>query len=175
MYYKTGLKLKSLLKIILILLVFFFTEQNHSQNKNKLNVEVLNFEKFKSLIDNNRNSPLLINVWATWCIPCREEFPELVKLSNDYKDKVRVIGISLDEPEVLDAQVVPFIKNNNAEFENYILKVIEPEDFINLLNKEWSGAIPATFVYDKNGNQEEILIGKQSYESFEKAVRKVIE
>ena len=79
--------------------------------------------------------------------------------------------ISVDDPEILNSYVIPFLKNQNAEFENYILKVVEPEDFINLLDKNWSGAIPATFLYDREGNQSDVLIGMQSYESFEQAVQ----
>ena len=41
--------------------------------------------------------------------------------------------------------------------------------------KDWSGAIPATFIYDNNEKQKEVLIGKQSYEMFEQAVKKVID
>ena len=55
------------------------------------------------------------------------------------------------------------------------LKIVDPEDFINLLNKDWSGEIPATFIYDNTGKQNESLIGKQSYELFEKAIKKVID
>ncbi|MCW9065589.1 MAG: TlpA family protein disulfide reductase, partial [Ignavibacteriaceae bacterium] len=104
----------------------------------------------------------------------REEFPDLVKLSKEYKNKVRFVGISADEVEDLDEKVIPFLKSQNAQFENYLLKVVEPEDFIDLLNQDWSGAIPATFIYDKNGMQTEVLIGKQSYEEFEGSLEKVI-
>ena len=69
---------------------------------------------------------------------------------------------------------IPLLNKQNAQFENYLLKVVEPEDFINLLNKVWSVAIPAIFIYDKNCKQSEFLIGKQSYEEFEMAIKKVI-
>ena len=85
------------------------------------------------------------------------------------------MGISVDDSEILDSKVIPFLKNQKAAFENYLLKVIEPEDFINLLSKEWSGAIPVTFIYNKSGKQNQMLIGKQSYELFEQAMKKVIE
>jgi thiol-disulfide isomerase/thioredoxin len=142
-----------------------------SENK----VKIINTEDLDSIIKAKSDRTILINVWATWCKPCREEFPDLVKLSKTYKGKIRVLGISVDDSEVLDSKVIPFIKSQKADFEFYLLKVVEPEDFINLLNKKWSGAIPATFVYDKNGNQKEMLIGKQSYESFEKVIKKVID
>ncbi|MGB5289027.1 MAG: TlpA disulfide reductase family protein, partial [Ignavibacteriaceae bacterium] len=138
-------------------------------------IKIINITDLTELINTNRDRTLLINVWATWCLPCREEFPDLVQLAKSYSEKVRVVGISVDDTEILDSKVIPFLQNQNAGFENYILKVIEPEDFINLLSKEWNGAIPATFIYDKNGTQKKILIGKQSYESFEQAVKNLIE
>lgn len=141
----------------------------------EISVEVIDVKKMKEIINDRKGKPLLINVWATWCVPCREEFPELVKITNKFNGKVEMIGVSVDFPEEKDSKVIPFLQGMNAEFKNYIIKVTEPEDFINLLNKEWSGAVPATFVYDKNGNQKEFLLGKQSYSGFEKAVREVID
>src|SRR5690606_28209836 len=43
-----------------------------------------------------KDKPLLVNFWATWCDPCREEFPELVELDHEYKGKIDFITISLD-------------------------------------------------------------------------------
>jgi thiol-disulfide isomerase/thioredoxin len=138
-------------------------------------VKIINISDLEEIIKQSDDRALLINVWATWCLPCREEFPDLVKLAKDYNENIRVVGISADDPDELDSKVIPFLKSQNAEFENYIIKVVDPEDFINLLNKDWGGVIPATFLYDKKGKQKEVLIGKQSYELFEKAVKKVIE
>ena len=156
---------------LLILLSSIYTENSVFPQSNEVKVKIINTEDLSGIIKNN-DRPLLINVWATWCLPCREEFPDLVKISNTYKDKIRFMGISVDDSEDLSSKVIPFIKDQKADFEIYLLKVIEPEDFINLLNTKWSGAIPATFIYDKKGNQKEMLIGKQSYETFEEALKK---
>jgi thiol-disulfide isomerase/thioredoxin len=160
----------------LLLIIFLVNISNHVFPQSSINpeVKILNVGDLSELINSEQEHPLLINVWATWCVPCREEFPDLVKISESYSNKVRVVGISVDDSEVLDSKVIPFLKNQKAKFENYLLKVTEPEDFINLLNKKWSGAIPATFIYKKNSEQNEMLIGKQSYELFEQAVKKVI-
>ena len=161
----------------LLLIIFLVSISNHVLPQSDINpeVKILNVGDLRELINSEQEHPLLINVWATWCVPCREEFPDLVKISESYSNKVRVVGISVDDSEVLDSKVIPFLKNQKAKFENYLLKVTEPEDFINLLNKKWSGAIPATFIYKKNSEQNEMLIGKQSYELFEQAVKKVID
>lgn len=157
----------------LILFVNPFT--TFAQGKDPYKVEIINVPAIEKIISANDGRVLLINVWATWCAPCREEFPELVKLANDYGKEVRVVGISVDEKDDLDSKVIPFLKNQNVPFENYLLKVVDPEDFINLLNKDWGGAIPVTFVYDKAGNQKEMIVGKQTYQAFEESIKKVID
>ena len=164
--------------LILLLLIFSLVGSINSvlaQSNIAPRIKTINVKELSKLINTNKDRVLLINVWATWCVPCREEFPDLVKISETYSNKVRVVGISVDDSEVLDSKVIPFLKNQGAEFEIYLLKVAEPEDFINLLNKNWSGAIPATFIYKKDSEQNEMLIGKQSYELFEQAVKKVID
>ena len=146
-----------------------------SQSKSVSDVKIIDVSELSRIIKQNKGNPLLINVWATWCAPCREEFPDLVELSEKYKKNIRIIGISVDDVDDLDSKVIPFLKKQNSEFNNYLLKIVEPEDFINLLNKNWGGAIPATFLYNKNGKQEKVLIGKQNYELFEKIVKEVID
>ena len=163
--------------ILLLSMIFLVCTSNLvlPQSNISSQVKIINVGELSGLINADQDRALLINVWATWCLPCREEFPDLVKISESYGNNVRVVGISVDDPDILDSKVLPFLQKHKAEFENYLLKVIEPEDFINLLSKEWSGAIPATFIYDKSGKQKEVLIGKQNYKSFEQEVKKVIE
>jgi thiol-disulfide isomerase/thioredoxin len=165
---------KLLLIFFLLVQVIGYNFNIYSQTDSRPVVKIINDSELKQILEKEKGSALLINVWATWCVPCREEFPDLVKLSESYKNQIKIIGISADDFDELDAQVIPFLNNQNAKFENYLIKVVEPQDFINLLNKDWSGAIPATFIYDENGRQTDVLIGKQSYEEFERAIKKVI-
>ena len=159
---------------LVVVLLTLFVCDIHPQSGSSIDVKIINTSDLELILEEAMGSTLFINVWATWCEPCREEFPELVKLSDEYKNKVKFIGISADEAEDLDKKVIPFLKKQNAQFQNYLIKVSDPEDFINTLNKNWSGALPATFIYDEAGKQKKMLIGKQSYEQFELAIKKVI-
>jgi len=167
-----------LFKIIFYLfianVIFIFTPVFYPQSDSSIEVKIINTSDLNLIFDEVNGSALFINVWATWCEPCREEFPELVKLADNYKNEVHFIGISVDDARDLSEKVIPFLKSQNASFENYLLKVKEPEDFINMLDKDWSGAVPATFIYDESGKKQEVLIGKQSYDKFESAIKKVI-
>ena len=173
--------------LLFILLLFFSCKNEKSDieksdpvvaetvNKTSPDIvlDVFDFNQLEPLLSKNDDKIYVINFWATWCAPCREEFSDLVKLANEYGEEIDVIGISVDFPEEIDTKIIPFLKKQNAVFANYVIKVVEPENFINLLNEDWSGAIPATFVYDEKGNQVEYLIGKQTYEEFEKVVKKL--
>lgn len=166
---------KFFLSVFCLILFSGITSNIFSQSGVTTRVKIINVSDLEKIVNQNEDRALLINVWATWCLPCREEFPDLVKLAQDYNKNIRIVGISVDDYDDLNSKVIPFLEQQNAVFENYLLKVADPEDFINLLNKDWSGAIPATFIYNDKGKQNESLIGKQSYELFEKAIKKVID
>jgi len=95
--------------------------------------------------------PLLINFWATWCDGCREEFPDLVKIDNDYRDKLNFVSISLDEVTEIKTAVPDFLKTMKAQMLVVLLNVKDPEPAIHAVDAAWDGALPATYLYDKDG------------------------
>jgi len=136
---------------------------------------LLDFVNFKQLISESRGKVLVINIWATWRVPCVEEMPDLVKLDDSYEsENVQVIGISLDYPEEIQSKILPFIKNNKINFPIYVNDFKNDEALINFLNENWSGAIPATFIYDKTGVQKEFLLGKHFFDDFKNAIEQVL-
>src|SRR5262249_12052560 len=99
------------------------------------------------------NRPLLVNFWATWCDPCRDEFPDLVKIDADYRPKgLDLIAVSLDDPKDIKSEVPKFLRSMNAHMPVYLLNVPDPEVPINAVDAQWSRALPATFLYDAKGN-----------------------
>ncbi len=114
---------------------------------------------------------LFVNVWATWCVPCVEEFPDLVKIYNDYRDKdIEFLSFSVDFGNKADSLVGAFLKLQNAHFPVYIVKEESSENFINLLSSEWSGAVPATFIYDRKGSLVKYFSGAHSYREFKEGI-----
>ena len=143
------------------------------QAKKSISVELIDQAKLEEIISDRNNKILLINIWATWCIPCREEFPDLVKLSESYKSKIDIIAISVDFEDQLNSKVLPFLESVDVNFPIYISNFKNDEQLIKFLNIEWSGALPATFIYSDNGEQIKFLEGKQSYESFSSIISKL--
>ena len=106
----------------------------------------------KLIASDKQTKPLLVNFWATWCDPCRDEFPDLVKVDQDYRAKgLDFIAISLDDLADLKTAVPQFLRKVNATMPVYLLNVTDPEPVIKAVDKDWGGALPATFLYDARG------------------------
>lgn len=96
--------------------------------------------------------PILVNFWATWCEPCRDEFPDLVRIKADYeKRNLDFITVSLDDPAEIKTSVPDFLREMRAAMPAYLLNVIEPQTVVDAIDPEWGGGLPATFLFDASG------------------------
>jgi peroxiredoxin len=103
-----------------------------------------------------RGKPLIINVWASWCGPCREEIGSLERLSKRYGGKqLNVIGISTDDDVVAAAT---FIKESKLTFTNYI------DSNVRLENMLGANTIPLTILIDERGRIIEKVRGFQEWD-----------
>lgn len=148
-----------------------YGDEKPKQDK-KIIVNTLNKDKLNKLIKERKEKPLFLNLWATWCVPCREEFPSINKLAEEFKD-VEFIGISIDSPEEVETKIIPFLASQKAKFVSFVNGFEGDEELINLLDKNWNGALPATFIYDRSGKKISFLEGKKSYEEFKKEIEEV--
>ena len=140
-------------------------------------VREINLEGLKKIIqrDPKDNRPLLLNFWATWCDPCREEFPDLVKLDADYKDKgLNFIAISLDDITDIKSEVPKFLNQMKATMPVVLLNVNDPEPAIKVVDAAWDGQLPATFLYDRDGKVVFKHFGKIKPDDLRAAIDKEI-
>lgn len=117
-------------------------------------VREIDAEGLKKILqrDGKAARPLLINFWATWCEPCREEFPDLVQIDKDYKARgLEFVTVSLDDPADIKTSVAQFLRQMRAPAPAYLLNVPDPEPSIKMVDATWGGALPATFLYDAQG------------------------
>jgi thiol-disulfide isomerase/thioredoxin len=113
-------------------------------------VEVVDGVGLKNVLKPN-GKPLLVNFWATWCDPCRDEFPDLVKISNDYSGKIDFITVSLDDFDDLKVAVPSFLAKMKAKMPAYLLKTDDEETLIGEISSDWQGGLPFTLLYNSEG------------------------
>ena len=130
-----------------------------------LEVESLKADQINELITSySGDKAVLINIWATWCIPCVEEFPHITQVQKEHPDDLQVVFISADFPEEID-RIHDFLRTNEVDWQTY-LKDDRDEPFINAVWPDWSGAIPATVIYNKNGTNLTFFERSATYEEF---------
>lgn len=111
----------------------------------------------------------IVNLWATWCGPCRKEFPDLMRFYRAYKDRgVALFLVSSDFASESD-MTKTFLAEQGVDFTSW-LKNEKDEEFINGFDPEWGGGLPATFLYDGSGQRRHSFLGTVTYESLEKEV-----
>ena len=123
---------------------------------------------FRERMAEERGRVVVVNFWATWCEPCREEFPELIRLHRRYRDRgLTLLSISLDAPKLRETKVREFLEEQSPSFPVFLRTGGDDDDFINGVDPTGSGALPATFVYDRSGRRRQALIGQQTFRSLE--------
>lgn len=156
-------------KLILLLILISSYGSSYSQVLLPADKNVLD-----SIRTANRENVILINFWATWCRPCTEEFPDLMKLYKNYSDKnFKIIFISLDFGDNLGDKTKAFLKKQGVDFVTYYNNFTKDEDLINYISKDWEGSIPGTFIYSNNILQK-TLIGKHNYKDFRDVISKYL-
>ena len=96
--------------------------------------------------------PLLINFWATWCTPCVEEFPELVKIDREFRPRgLDFVTISLDNLAEIKRDVPKFLAAMKAEMPAFLLKTADEDAAIQLVAPDWRGGLPFTVLLDSTG------------------------
>ena len=138
-------------------------------------VAELDTEKLKTLLTEQRERPLLVNFWATWCDPCRDEFPDLVKIDHDYRPHaLDFVTISLDDFSEIKTEVPKFLDLMKATMPAYLLNVNDPEPAINMVDQRWRGDLPATFLYNGKGEVVYKHIGRVNVAELREAIDKVV-
>ena len=101
---------------------------------------------FPALRDSWKGQVVVLNLWATWCAPCVAEMPEFVKLHNQYNGKgLKVVAISADDVSDANTLVARFVRDKGLPFEIAVMDTDDPQQMIDLINKDWPGTLPSTF------------------------------
>lgn len=120
-------------------------------SKNGAKVKAYDFKGLEYFLNKKDDKTYVINFWATWCVPCVEELPYFEKLNKEYKDdNVEVLLVSLDMAKMIESKLLPYVKKNKLKSDIIVLRDPDSNMWIPKIDKDWSGAIPATLIYNRN-------------------------
>ena len=137
--------------------------------------ELIDAQGYQKLVQQYRGKPLLVNFWATWCEPCRDEYPMLNELAKQYAPKgLNVVGVNMDQ----DGDLIlmrRFIARYKPIFPNYRRKPAEAEEPFRLaVLPGWTGSLPISIFYGKDGRQVGNFVGEKNREAYEGAIRSLL-
>ena len=147
---------KELLCVLLIFLVFNSCKKEEKKQDFKAitKVKSYTYNELKPLLNRKDNKTYVVNFWATWCAPCVKELPAFAKLKEQYADKnVEVLLVSLDFPKQKEKKLIPFINKKKIQSKVLLLDDVNEDYWIKQINDQWSGAIPATLIYNANSRK----------------------
>lgn len=168
--------MKNIIFIVLLFIAFSCKKAPATTQKAHENdvVEVYNYNELAPLLnETNSEKTYIINFWATWCAPCVKELPYFEKINEAYHNQnVEVILVSLDFPHLYDSKLKPFIKEKNLKSKVIALDDADMNTWIPQIDKNWSGSIPATIIYNKNDSK--FFEQSFTYEGLENEIIKLL-
>lgn len=121
------------------------------------------------------DSVLVINFWATFCKPCVEEIPFMQRISRQYAgQKVKLLLVSLDMKSYYPTKVGQFIKSNKFTAPVVWLNETNADYFCPMIDKKWSGAIPATLIVNNQRKERRFYEQPFTPTEFEQELKAVI-
>ncbi len=129
---------------------------------------------YNALVKQHAGKVVLMDIWAAWCEPCRAETPDLVKLAKKLAPKgLDYVTVTIDSPGEL-SYAEKFLHKNLVPFPAYYRETKDADAWVRNVNPQWTGTLPALFLYDRNGKLARSLIGSASLEVIEKGVEELL-
>jgi thiol-disulfide isomerase/thioredoxin len=134
----------------------------------------VNETSFAKMVATHKGKIVLVDFWATWCVPCRKEMPQLVKLSEQLRARgFDFVTVSADEPGK-ETAALKVLAENAVASPFYWKKAADDDKFYNAVDTNWSGEIPAMFIYDRSGKRVKSFLGETPVKDIEAAIQKLL-
>jgi thiol-disulfide isomerase/thioredoxin len=163
-----------LVSLVLLVAATALAAQQSSKATAPHDPEMIDLQAYQKLLEQYRGKPLLVNFWATWCEPCRHEYPMLNELAKQYAPQgLKVVGVSLDDDGDL-ILIRRFLARYNPVFPNYRKKAGSEAAFREGVLPGWTGSLPVSIFYGKDGKHVGHLLGEGKRDTFETAIRMLL-
>lgn len=128
-------------------------EEKKAIDVSDISLEIYDYDGLEPLINKEDEKIHVVNFWATWCAPCVKELPYFEEINAEYNDRVEVLLVSLDFPRNYDSKLKPFMKKHDLKSKVIAFDDVNQNRWIPAINENWTGALPATIIYNKNKRQ----------------------
>jgi thiol-disulfide isomerase/thioredoxin len=129
---------------------------------------------YNKLLADHRGKPLLVTFWATWCEPCRDEYPLVNQLARDYASKgLVVLGVDMDDDSAINL-IQHFLERNRPIFPNVRKQMGHEDVFVRGVDPQWKDEMPANFFYAADGRLLGFMIGGHPRDDFEKIINVIL-
>jgi thiol-disulfide isomerase/thioredoxin len=135
------------------------------------NIELRSVEPkdIKDLVAQNKGKVIVLNFFATWCVPCHKEFPDIVRLQTKYRSQgLQVIEVSMNDVTEKD-DMQKFLNEQKPPFSVYIAANTE-DQFYKDVDARWDTALPMTMIFDRDGKNIYFYKEARSYDQFDKDI-----
>jgi thiol-disulfide isomerase/thioredoxin len=128
----------------------------------------LTADELHARVAQERGRAVVVNFWASWCEPCRKEFPVLSALARERGD-VAWISVSIDDPSDRPA-VEKLLREMAPPFPVYLKAAGPDQAFIDAVDPKWNGVVPMTLVFDAEGRRSALISGEHGRAQIERAL-----
>jgi thiol-disulfide isomerase/thioredoxin len=119
----------------------------------------------KDIVAQNKGKVVVLNFFATWCVPCHTEFPDIVKLQTDFKGKgLQVVEVSMNDITDKD-ELQKYLAETKPPFTVYLAANTE-DKFYTDVDPRWDTALPMTMIFDKDGKNVHFYKEARTYAQF---------
>jgi thiol-disulfide isomerase/thioredoxin len=163
------MKQNKIINVVFIFVVILITKTGFAQKVQKVSIKQVD-----SIISNS-TTPLVVNFWATFCLPCIEEMPHFNKASKEYsKQGVTFLLVSVDVDSEYPDGITSFLKKKKIAIPSVWLNETDPNYYMPFIHKDWQGTVPVTLFVNNAKGIKKFMANKLSKKELEQHIKDIL-